>query len=157
MNKILKFLYRKGFLKITPVVIDNASKNADLDLLLLGLDYKNFNVRIKAVVELSKYANENDQVYEAICTTIKNDISIVSLNAINSLILQNHNEYEKWEKIFETKKKQLIDSHKIGSEISNHGFTDYSNLKINQKIRIADMYKRNQMLLLVVLLNLCLD
>ncbi|MEN8816448.1 MAG: hypothetical protein ABF274_06205 [Nonlabens sp.] len=157
MNKIIKFLYRKGFLKIIPEVIEKASKSADLDLLLLGLDDKNFNIRIKAVVALSKYAKQNDEVYEAICKTIHNNITIVSLNAMNSLILQNHNEYEKWQKTFKTKKKELIDSNKIGIEISTYGYTDFSNLKINQKIRMAESYKRNQMLLLLVLLHLCLD
>lgn len=146
MNKILTFLYRKGILKVTSSVIESASKKGDFVFLFLGLKSKNFNLRIQSVIELSKFAKQNDLVYQEICRTINNDISIVSLNAINSLILHDHEEYEKWEEIFETKKRELVNTHKIGSEISNHDYPDFYDLKIDQRIRISEMHKRNQFL-----------
>lgn len=146
MIKPIRFLYKKGVLKITSSVIEDASKDGDIVFLFLGLKSKDFKIRVQSVIELSKFAKDNDLVYKEICKTINNDISIVSLNAINSLILHDNEEYEKWGVIFETKRKELINNQKIGKEILDYKYPDFHDLKIDQRIRISEMHKRNQFL-----------
>ncbi|WP_146250803.1 hypothetical protein [Nonlabens dokdonensis] len=137
MKKILKLLYSKGFLKITLEVIEKASKNADLDLLLLGLVYKDFNIRIKAVEELSKYANQNDQVYEAICNTIHNDISIVSIKAINSLVNYHPTEKNKWIKKLLDKKGRLKRSRIVGTSGVDFEYSSITDSKTDLRLHVV--------------------
>ncbi len=137
MNKILKFLYRKDFLEITPEVIEKASKNADLDLLLLGLDNKDFNIRIKAVTELSKYAKQNEDVYKAICKTIHDDISIVSINAINSLVNSHPTEKSKWIKTLLDKKGSLKKSRKVGANGVDYEYSSLKDSKMDLRLHVV--------------------